>query len=121
MKPIVGLRLADNFNEVVSMDLKEYIHGESWILHLIDTATRYSAACLINTKKQDEIVKKIFSMWITYFGAPCKFLSDNGGEFANATFREMNEKLNVITATTAAESPWSNGKWRYIMLFCMNQ
>ena len=109
LKPIVGLRLADNFNEVVSMDLKEYIHGESWILHLIDTATRYSAACLINTKKQDEIVKKIFSMWITYFGAPCKFLSDNGGEFANATFREMNEKLNVITATTAAESPWSNG------------
>ena len=41
-------------------------------------------------------------------GAPRKMLSDNG-EFANETFREMNEKLNVSTHTTAAESPWSNG------------
>ena len=31
-------------------DLKEYVHNESWILHLIDAATRYSAACMINTK-----------------------------------------------------------------------
>ena len=48
-------------------------------------------------------------MWISYFGYPKKFLSDNGGEFSNERFREMNEKLNIETATTAAESPFSNG------------
>ena len=48
-------------------------------------------------------------MWISYFGYPCKFMSDNGGEFSNEKFREMNEKLNIETATTAAESPFSNG------------
>ena len=37
------------------------------------------------------------------------FLSDNGGEFNNEAFREMNEKMNIHTATTAAESPFSNG------------
>ena len=109
LRPIVGLPLADRFNQVVCMDLKEYKHNEIWILHLIDSATRYSAACLITTKRQDEIVKNIYMMWISYFGYPHKFMSDNGGEFSNDRFREMNEKLNIETVTTAAEAPFSNG------------
>ena len=109
LKPVVGLPLADRFNQVVCMDLKEYIHNKVWILHLIDGATRYSAACLITTKHQDEILRNIYLMWIGYFGYPGKFMSDNGGEFSNDKFREMNEKLNIETATTAAESPFSNG------------
>ena len=40
---------------------------------------------------------------------PTEILSDNGGEFGNDVFREMNEKLSVETLTTAAESPFSNG------------
>ena len=36
-------------------------------------------------------------------------MSDNGGEFNNDSYQEMNEKLNVVTSTTAAESPFSNG------------
>ena len=107
--PIVGMPLADKFNQVVCMDLKEHKHNESWILHMIDSATRYSVACLIKTKHQDEIVRNIYLMWIAYFGAPRKFLSDNGGEFSNDKYREMNEKLNIETATTAGESPFSNG------------
>ena len=94
--PVVGMRLADNFNQVVCMDLKEQIHGESWTLHLTDAATRYSAACLIKTMHENEIVRKIFSIWITYFGAPQTLLSDNGGEFSNETFRETSEKIQHI-------------------------
>ena len=109
LKPIVALPLSDRFNQVVCMDLKEYKHNEIWILHLIDSATRYSAACLITTKHQDEVLRNIYLMWISYFGCPQTFLSDNGGEFSNDQFREMNEKLNVKNATTAAESPFSNG------------
>ena len=48
-------------------------------------------------------------MWITYFGTPVHFLSDNGSEFNNDNYRQMNEKLNIETCTTAAESPFSNG------------
>ena len=109
LKPIVGFRLADTFNECICMDLKEFKHNVSWILHLIDGASRYSAACLISTKKKEVVVSKIFQIWIGYFGSPKKMLSDNGGEFANDVLMEMNEKLGVETATTAAESPFSNG------------
>ena len=83
-RPVVTLPLADRFNQVVCMDLKEYIHNKSWILHLIDAATRYSCACIVYSKNPDEIVSKIFLMWVAYFGCPMKFLSDNGGEFSNA-------------------------------------
>ena len=108
-KPIVGLPKAEKFNEVVSMDLKEVEKGKIWILHLVDSCTRYTATALIKSKRKEVIVKKIFKIWLAYFGAPLKFHSDNGGEFANETFREMNEKMGIETSTTPAESPFSNG------------
>ena len=108
-RPVVGLPLASQFNEVVCMDLKEYIHNDTWILHFIDAFSRKSNAVLIKTKKDTEIIKQIYSQWIKHYGTPQKFLADNGGEFANERYREMNEKLNVDTRKTAAESPFSNG------------
>ena len=46
-------------------------------------------------------------MWISYFGALKLFLSNSGGEFNDEGYRQMNEKLNTETYTTAAESPFS--------------
>jgi hypothetical protein len=109
LRPVVTLPLANDFNEVVCMDLKEHIHNKSWILHLIDSATKYSVGRIVYSKKKGEIVQNVFSCWIAYFGSPRMFLSDNGGEFNNEEYREMNEQLNIHTATTAAESPFSNG------------
>ena len=108
LRPCVGLPVADRFNQVVSMDLKEYEKGK-WFLHMIDTATRYSAGCLTNTKDKNVIVSKVMQTWVRYFGSPKKFLFDNGGEFSNETMKELGEKLGVEIAVTAAEAPFSNG------------
>ena len=111
-KPVVGFRMADEFNKVVFMDLKEFkcqSGKKSWILHMIDSATRYSAATFVASKDKDVVVSKIIMVWLRYFGAPKKLLSDNGGEFANAVLMEMNEKFGIETKTTAGESPWMNG------------
>ena len=109
LRPVVGFPLANDFNEVVCMDLKELNHTKLWMLHLIDAATRYSGEALVKSKRAEVIINNVFQMWIRYFGSPAKFLSDNGGEFANEQYREMNEKLGVETCKTAAESPFSNG------------
>ena len=106
-KPIVGMPLANDFNEVVAMDLK-FFHGKI-ILHLIDHVSRFSAAAIIPSKQANEIISKIFKIWISVFGPPKRFLSDNGGEFVNGDFIEMCESFNIVVLTTAAESPWSNG------------
>ena len=108
-RPVVGMPLARQFNEVVCMDLKEFVHNNIWILHFIDAYSRRSNAVLIKTKRDTEITKQIFSQWIKNHGCPKKFLADNGGEFANEKYKVMCEKLNIEVCHTAAESPWSNG------------
>ena len=49
LRPIVGFPVTSKFNEMVCMDLKEHEHTKVWILHLIDSASRYLAACLITS------------------------------------------------------------------------
>ena len=100
--PVVGLTLGNRFNEIVYLDLMEHRHNHYWILHLIDTSTRYSAARLIKSKRSKEIIHNIFLMWISYFGCPKRFFSDNGGEFNNEW---KTEYWNMHH-----DSNWSNGK-----------
>ena len=93
-RPIVGLPLATEFNDTVAMDLK--VINQRFILHMIDHATRYSAACVVPNKKAETIAQAILSNWIRIFGTPKKFLSDNGGEFVNSTLIELRSATIVI-------------------------
>ena len=106
-RPVVGFALARDFNEVVSVDLKE-IDGDK-VFHIIDNATRYSGGSFIKNKTKETIVGKFLKHWVRPFGCPGKLLSDNGREFNNDLFRELASLLNVELLSTAAESPWSNG------------
>ena len=106
-RPTVGLPMATMFNECVAMDLKKF--GECQLFHMIDHATRLSACAAIKDKKPQTIIKEMFRRWISIYGTPQKFLSDNGGEFSNEEVRVLCENLNINVKTTAAESPWSNG------------
>ena len=99
IKPIVSMPLANDFNEVVALDLKFY-KGKI-VLHLIDHLSRFSAAAVVKSKKPNEIIAKVFQCWISIF--------DNRGEFVNSEFLELCESFNIVVLTTAAESPWSNG------------
>ena len=45
---------------------------------------------------------------MSIFGTPTRFLTDNGGEFSNEEMQLATNKLNIVHATTAAESPWQN-------------
>ena len=58
--------------------------------------------------KTETIIKKILEIWTSVYGKPQKFLTDNGGEFANADFLKMAEQLRIDVKTTAVESAWSN-------------
>ena len=80
--------MATKFNDVVAMDLRIW-HPGIYLLHLI---------------------RNVMKMWIgNGMRAPNKFLADNGGEFANAEYRDMCENLNIEFTNTAAYSPWQDG------------
>ena len=106
-RPVVGLPVATSFNQCVAMDLKKYDNVH--LLHLIDHATRLSACAVIKSKSPEAVIRQIFKIWISIYGYPHSFLSDNREEFSNSKFREMCEKLNINVKTTAAESPLCNG------------
>ena len=108
-RPTVSLPLATKFNKAVAMDLKIRSKGVN-ILYLIDIFTKFTTARIIKDKKPSTIIDNVMQMWIgNGFGAPAKFLADNGGEFANVEFKDMCENLNIEVLHTAAESPWQNG------------
>ncbi|CAL4095593.1 unnamed protein product, partial [Meganyctiphanes norvegica] len=78
-------------------------------LVMVDLASRFCTAVVITNKSADTVVTAIFKSWITLFGAPHNFLSDNGGEFNNEIMRCLGDQFGVKLMCTAAESPWSNG------------
>ena len=106
-RPVVGLPLATTFLECVGMDLKFY--EGNILLHCVDHATRLSMSVRISSKEPRVILTALFKHFIGVWGTPQKFLSDNGGEFANSQFIEMCEKLNIRFILTAGQSPFSNG------------
>ena len=104
-RSVVSVQMAEKFNEVIAMDLKQVRQH----LVLVDLATRYCVASVIPNKSAKTVVGLIFRNWISLFGAPRKFLSDNGLKFNNSDMRELGDLFGVKILATAAESPWSNG------------
>ena len=111
MKPVVGFSYAQHFNDVISIDLKDFKHSNRKykLLHIVDQATRFSQAIVVKSKQKEEILEAMFKVWIGVFGPPGKILSDNGGEFLNRDFIEMCDKFGIKVKMTAAEAPWGNG------------
>ena len=110
-RPVVSLSLAKEFNGCLALDLKFVtINDRKYIIfHMIDLFTRYSGASIIRSKHKETIVDAILKHWIAIFGTPQSLFSDNGGEFNNELLRDVAELLDISVASTAAESPWSNG------------
>ena len=108
-KPVVAFSHANDFNQIVAMDLHEIDHN-FYYLHIIDLFSRLSAATIIRRKDPQLIVDKFMQIWVSVYGAPeVGVYTDNGGEFNSQIFRDMAENLNMSVKTTAGYSPWSNG------------
>ena len=106
-RPAVAMPMGNDFNEVVTMDIKIW-KGKN-ILYLIDSFTRYTIATVIPSKHPDVVVDAILKQWIKIFGIMGEIHHDNGGEFSSHLMRDVTSILNVKDHSTGAESPWQNG------------
>ena len=60
-KPAVAPPLANDFNQVVTMDLKIWdANKNQYILYMIDAFTRYTVATVINRKTPDQVINALF-------------------------------------------------------------
>ena len=109
-RPVVSLPAACEFDEVLTMDLKEVkVHRFKYILHMIDAFTRFTVSVFINDKKPETIVHNTMLHWVSHYGRPGKIWTDVGGEFNNDTVRQMAEALGTKVDTGAGYSAWMNG------------
>ena len=107
-RPAVAMLMAKDVNDTVAMDLKKLKNGKH-IIYIIDVFSRFVTAKIISRKKPEEVIDAVMEKWVSTFGTPTRFLTDNGGEFCNSELQLANDKLNIIHKTTGAESPWQNG------------
>ena len=67
-RPRVTLPKSTSFNEVVSLDLKEF--GSKYVLWMIDSFSRFMVEKLLNNKKADTIIQAIMDSWCMSLGFP---------------------------------------------------
>ena len=107
-RPRVTLPKSTSFNEVVTLDLKEF--GSKYVLWMIDSFTRFIQGKLILNKKADTIIDAVNTTWNLNVGFPSiGFFADNGGEFANTKLDELTITLGLTVKFGPSYSPWSNG------------
>ena len=106
----VALPRAVKFNDVVSIDLKDYKEGEHrYIVYMVDLFSRFTVGSLIPNKNPSTIGSVILEKWIAPMGRMRVLHSDRGGEFNNEELTVLAEYLGVRSTFTAAYSPQQNG------------
>ena len=86
--------LATEFNDAVTVTLMDF-KGQK-ILHLIDLTCRFIATCVLDSIAPNEVVEKMFEIWINVFGHPKKFISCSVALFNNFKFREKCKASNIV-------------------------
>ena len=68
------MSMASKFNKCVALDLK--VWDKVYFLVMIDIATQFCQAIVINNKNAATIIRGLFKGWISLFGGADKLLSD---------------------------------------------
>ena len=112
-RPKFSLPRTDRFNQIVTIDLKEYDKNDPrrrYICYLIDMHTRLVAAKFIPNKLPCQVVTTIMEKWIGVgYGMMEGLHTDIGGEMSNQELDDVAYKLGVIKTTTSAYCPHQNG------------
>ena len=111
IRPKVCAPMSQEVNSTIAMDLKIWPALNVIILYITCLFSRFTHGTIIPNKKPESVIKAFMDEWVMgFFGTPKHaILVDNGGEFMNAKFKSMCEKLNVKLMSTGANSPWQNG------------
>ena len=107
-RPKVALPKVTDFNQIVTLDLKQF--GEKYVLWAVDSFTRFIQGAVLKNKQAETVAESIQSIWCLRFGYPSRgFWADNGNEFQNKDTLELMSKLGLKIEFGPTYSPWSNG------------
>ena len=106
--PKVALPKVVDFNQIVTLDLKQF--GKQNVLWAVCSFTRFIQGIVLPNKTANAMIEGLDDVRNWRFGFPSQgFWMDNGGEFKNAEFEEYASKANFNIRFGPTYSPWSNG------------
>ena len=106
--PKVSLPKVVDFNQIVTLDLKQF--GNKEVLWMICSFTRFCQGYVLKDKSAESVIEALNSAWNWRFGFPSQgFWMDNGTEFKNCDLNEYASKFGFTIKFGPTYSPWSNG------------
>ena len=103
---------SSEFNEVLQIDHQKICMTESGynqILVIIDHFTKLAEAVPCQTASAEETCDHLITHWISRYGCPMTFQSDNGKGFGGDLTKELMKRSHIAQAHSTTYRPQTNG------------
>ena len=103
---------SSEFNEMVQIDHQKICMTESGynqILVIIDHFTKLAEAVPCQTASAEETCDHLITHWISRYGCPMTFQSDNGKAFVGDLIKELMKRSHIAQAHSTTYHPQTNG------------